>query len=292
MAFIIISHQLVAGFALLELISRGRNFPEVTRWRAQGLPASCCCTSLSDLCAIVLGLARASTACSPATSCPCGADRRRLPALDSASMPGTARCTTRRSCGAGSTRCTTAPSGSTSVGALYFHPFDSLGFTFVGSLMLVLGWAAAPRRRSSSTSRDVYGPCSSTPTSRPRTGSAHRPAPGKPLRASRARRPRAHYATFRCWTAVRHVPQPKEFTRPVGFYEGASRKVGPMLVKADLMSRIRIALGLVLFVFATSARRRLASPAAVIGPDHLGHSQEQVRLTNGTRLAYVELGRP
>ena len=38
-------------------------------------------------------------------------------------------------------------------GAFYFHPFDMLGWTFVGSLAWCSASASAPRRRSSSTSR-------------------------------------------------------------------------------------------------------------------------------------------
>ena len=57
-------------------------------------------------------------------------------------------------------------------GALYFHPFDMLGFTFVGSLALVLGFGISAEAAIVINFVATFWACSSTPTSARRAGSA------------------------------------------------------------------------------------------------------------------------
>lgn len=224
---------LFAGFALLELISRGRNFPDVTRWRLKG----------TGFMLLYLALA---------TYAPLFWDgwlgEHRLLAGDQ--LPLWAQI-------AGGFLALEAgiyawhrTMHNTPLlwrwfhqmhhsaervdiwGALYFHPFDTLGFTFVGSLMLVLGLGigaeAAIVINLAATFMGLFQHANiRTPrwvgflVQRPESHSAHHE------RGVHARN-YGDLPLFDMLFGTFH--NPKEFTGQVDFFEGGSRKVGPMLI--------------------------------------------------------------
>ncbi|MEO6256229.1 MAG: sterol desaturase family protein [Sphingomicrobium sp.] len=116
-------------------------------------------------------------------------------------------------------------------GALYFHPFDTLGFTFVGSLMLVLGLGigaeAAIVINMVATFMGLFQHVNiRTPrwvgylVQRPESHSAHHE------RGVHAR----NYGDLPLFDLIFGTfHNPRDFTGEVGFYEGASTKMGPML---------------------------------------------------------------
>jgi sterol desaturase/sphingolipid hydroxylase (fatty acid hydroxylase superfamily) len=117
-------------------------------------------------------------------------------------------------------------------GALYFHPFDTLGFTFVGSLMLVLGVGigaeAAIAINMVATFMGLFQHANiGTPhwlgylIQRPESHSCHHE------RGVHAR----NYGDLPVFDIIFGTfHNPKEFNGEVGFFEGGSKKVGPMLV--------------------------------------------------------------
>ena len=117
-------------------------------------------------------------------------------------------------------------------GALYFHPLDTLGFTFVGSLALVLGFGvsaeAAILINLIATFFGLFQHVNiKTPQwlgyfiQRPESHSAHHE------RGVHAR----NYSDLPFWDIVFGTfHNPKEFTGKVGFFDGGSKKVGSMLV--------------------------------------------------------------
>ena len=117
-------------------------------------------------------------------------------------------------------------------GALYFHPFDTLGFTFVGSLMLVLGVGigaeAAIAINLVATFMGLFQHANiRTPhwlgylIQRPESHSAHHE------RGVHAR----NYGDLPIFDIIFGTfHNPREFDGEVGFFEGGSRKVGAMLV--------------------------------------------------------------
>ncbi len=117
-------------------------------------------------------------------------------------------------------------------GALYFHPFDTLGFTFVGSLMLVLGVGigaeAAIAINIVATFMGLFQHANiKTPhwlgylLQRPESHSGHHE------RGVHAR----NYGDLPVFDIIFGTfYNPREFDGQVGFFEGGSRKVGPMLI--------------------------------------------------------------
>jgi sterol desaturase/sphingolipid hydroxylase (fatty acid hydroxylase superfamily) len=117
-------------------------------------------------------------------------------------------------------------------GALYFHPLDMLGFAFVGSLALVLGFGvSAEAAIAVNLLATFYGLFQHanirTPhwlgfiIQRPESHSAHHE------RGVHAR----NYSDLPFWDIVFGTfHNPKTFTGQVGFYEGSSKKVAPLLV--------------------------------------------------------------
>jgi hypothetical protein len=93
-------------------------------------------------------------------------------------------------------------------GSLYFHPFDTLGFTFVGSLALVLGFGVSAEAAILINVLATSTACSSTPTSRRRTGWATSSSGRKVIRAiTSAACMRAIIRTCRCgtWSSARSI---------------------------------------------------------------------------------------
>ena len=117
-------------------------------------------------------------------------------------------------------------------GALYFHPFDTLAFTFVGSLALVLGFGvSAEAAIVINLLATFYGFFQHlnvrTPRwlgyfiQRPESHSAHHE------RGVHAR----NYSDLPLWDMVFGTfHNPKDFVPEVGFYEGGSKRLGDMLV--------------------------------------------------------------
>ena len=116
-------------------------------------------------------------------------------------------------------------------GALYFHPFDTLGFTFVGSVALVLGFGVSAEAaiviNLLATFFGLFQHVNiRTPRwlgyiiQRPESHSAHHE------RGVHAR----NYSDLPFWDILFGTfHNPREFTGQVGFYEGGSKKLGPML---------------------------------------------------------------
>lgn len=117
-------------------------------------------------------------------------------------------------------------------GALYFHPLDTLGFTLVGSLALVLGFGvSADAALAINLLATFYGLFQHvnirTPhwlgyvIQRPESHSAHHE------RGVHAR----NYSDLPLWDMIFGTfYNPREFTGQVGFYEGGSKKIGPLLI--------------------------------------------------------------
>ena len=117
-------------------------------------------------------------------------------------------------------------------GALYFHPFDTLGFTFVGSLALVLGFGvsaeAAILINYAATFMGMFQHANiTTPRwlgyviQRPESHNYHHE------RGVHAR----NYGDLPLFDIIFGTfHNPKEFKGEVGFFEGGSKKVGPMLI--------------------------------------------------------------
>jgi sterol desaturase/sphingolipid hydroxylase (fatty acid hydroxylase superfamily) len=224
---------LFAAFALLELVSKGRNFPQVTRWRLKGAGF------------LLLYLALATTA-------PLFWDgwlgEHRLFAADT--LPLWAQVAggflaLQAGIYAWHRTMHNVPAlwrwfhqmhhSAERVdiwGALYFHPFDMLGFTFVGSLMLVLGFGigaeAAIIVNLAATFCSLFQHANiKTPRwlgfiiTRPESHSAHHE------RGVHAR----NYGDIPIYDMIFGTfYNPKNFTGQVGFFDGGSRQVGPMLI--------------------------------------------------------------
>ena len=121
-------------------------------------------------------------------------------------------------------------------GALYFHPFDTLGFTFVGSLALVLGFGVSAEAAIVINMLALFfGLFQHTNVrtphwlgyiiQRPESHSAHHE------RGVHAR----NYSDLPFWDIVFGTfHNPREFTGQVGFYEGGSSKLGAMLIGRNI----------------------------------------------------------
>ena len=117
-------------------------------------------------------------------------------------------------------------------GALYFHPLDTLGFTFVGSLALVLGFGvSAEAAIAINVLATFFGLFQHinvrTPRwlgyfiQRPESHSAHHE------RGVHAR----NYSDLPLWDIVFGTfHNPKDFVPQVGFYDGGSKRLGEMLI--------------------------------------------------------------
>ena len=121
-------------------------------------------------------------------------------------------------------------------GALYFHPFDTLGFTLVGSLALVLGFGvSAEAAIVVNLLATFYGMFQHvnvrTPQwlgyiiQRPESHSHHHE------RGVHAR----NYSDLPLWDILFGTfYNPKHFASQVGFYEGASKRVPEMLIGREI----------------------------------------------------------
>lgn len=115
--------------------------------------------------------------------------------------------------------------------AFYFHPFDVLGFAFIGSLLLVLGFGitaeAAIVVNVAATFCSMFQHANiKTPRwlgyliTRPESHSLHHE------RSVHAR----NYGDIPIFDMIfRTFENPREFNGEVGFYEGGSKRIGAML---------------------------------------------------------------
>ena len=116
-------------------------------------------------------------------------------------------------------------------GALYFHPFDVIGWALVGSLALVLGFGvSAEAAIVINLAATFFGLFQHTNIKtprwlgyiiqRPESHSCHHE------RGVHAR----NYSDLPLWDMVFGTfLNPKDFAPEVGFYEGGSKKLGPLL---------------------------------------------------------------
>ena len=121
-------------------------------------------------------------------------------------------------------------------GALYFHPFDTIGFTFVGSLALVLGFGVSAEAaiiiNLLATFFGLFQHINvRTPRwlgyiiQRPESHSAHHE------RGVHAR----NYSDLPLWDMIFGTfHNPKDFVPQVGFYDGGSKRLGDMLVGREI----------------------------------------------------------
>lgn len=121
-------------------------------------------------------------------------------------------------------------------GALYFHPFDSVGWAFLGSLALVLGFGvSAEAAIVINVIATFYGMFQHlnvrTPQwlgyviQRPESHSGHHE------RGIHAR----NYSDLPFWDIVFGTfHNPREFTGECGFYDGGSKKVLPLLFGREI----------------------------------------------------------
>jgi sterol desaturase/sphingolipid hydroxylase (fatty acid hydroxylase superfamily) len=223
---------LFAGFALLELISHGRNFPAVTNWRLKGA-------------AFMLLYLAVSTYAPRCWDGRLGEHRLfaadRLPLW--AQIIGGFLALELGVYGWHRTMHNTpflwrwfhqmhhSAERVDIWGALYFHPFDMVGWALVGSLALVLGFGVSAEAaiviNLAATFFGLFQHANiKTPRwlgyiiQRPESHSCHHE------RGIHAR----NYSDLPFWDIVFGTfHNPEAFTGEVGFYEGSSKKVGQLL---------------------------------------------------------------
>ena len=222
-----------AGFALLELVLRGRNFPDVTRWRLKGTAFMLLYFALATVSPLFwdgwLGEHRLFAADT-------------LPfwmqlaggffALEFGIYAWHRTMHNTPFLWRWFHQMHHSAERIDIWGALYFHPFDTLGFTFVGSLALVLGFGvsaeAAILINYAATFMGMFQHANiTTPRwvgyfiQRPESHNCHHE------RGVHAR----NYGDLPVFDMIFGTfHNPKEFRGQVGFFEGGSKKVGPMLV--------------------------------------------------------------
>ena len=224
---------LIAGFALLELVSKGRNFPPVTRWRLKGAGFALLYLALATYAPLFwdgwLGEHRLFAADTLPLWVQIAGGFLALEAGIYAwhrtmhNVPLLWRWFHQMHHSAERVDIW---------GALYFHPLDTLGFTFVGSLALVLGFGVSAEAaiviNLVATFMGLFQHANiRTPRwlgfiiQRPESHSAHHE------RGVHAR----NYGDLPIFDIIFGTfHNPREFNGQVGFYDGGSRKVGAMLV--------------------------------------------------------------
>ena len=224
---------LFAGFALLELLSRGRSFPEVTHWRLKGAGFTLLYLALATYAPLFWDGWLGEHRLFAADTLPLWAQiAGGFVALEAGiyawhrtmhNVPFLWRWFHQMHHSAERVDIW---------GALYFHPFDTLGFTFVGSLALVLGFGVSAEAaiiiNFAATFMGLFQHANiRTPRwlgyliQRPESHSAHHE------RGVHAR----NYGDLPVFDMIFGTfHNPREFVGEVGFFDGSSRKVGPMLI--------------------------------------------------------------
>ncbi len=224
---------LFAGFALLELISRGRNFPEVTRWRLKGIGFMLLYLALTTYAPLFWDGWLGEHRLLAGDQLPLWAQiAGGFLALEFGIYAWHRTMHNTPFLWRWFHQMHHSAERVDIWGALYFHPFDTLGFTFVGSLMLVLGLGigaeAAIVINLTATFMGLFQHANiKTPrwlgfiVQRPESHNYHHE------RGVHARN-YGDLPLFDILFGTFHNPQ--EFTGEVGFFEGGSRQVGPMLI--------------------------------------------------------------
>jgi sterol desaturase/sphingolipid hydroxylase (fatty acid hydroxylase superfamily) len=224
---------LFAGFALLELVSRGRKFPEVTRWRLKGTGFMLLYLALSTYAPLFWDGWLGEHRLLAGDQLPLWAQiAAGFLALEFGIYAWHRTMHNTPFLWRWFHQMHHSAERVDIWGALYFHPFDTLGFTFVGSLMLVLGLGigaeAAIVINLAATFMGLFQHANIiTPhwvgyfVQRPESHNCHHE------RGVHAR----NYGDLPLFDMIFGTfHNPREFTGQVGFYDGGSRKVGPMLI--------------------------------------------------------------
>ncbi len=223
---------LFAGFAALELIARGRQFPAVTRWRIKGTAFLLLYFALATFSPLLwdgwLGQHRLFAA----DTLPLWAQiAGGFLALEAGIYAWHRTMHNTPFLWRWFHQMHHSAERVDIWGALYFHPFDTLGFTLVGSLALVLGFGVSAEAgiviNLVATFLGLFQHANiRTPrwigyiVQRPESHSAHHE------RGVHARN-YGDLPIFDIMFGTFH--NPAEFAGEVGFFEGGSKQVGPML---------------------------------------------------------------
>ena len=224
---------LFAGFALLELVSRGRNFPEVARWRIKGTGFMLLYFALATYAPLFWDGWLGEHRLLAGDQLPLWAQLvLGFLALEFGIYAWHRTMHNTPFLWRWFHQMHHSAERVDIWGALYFHPFDTLGFTFVGSLMLVLGVGigaeAAIIINLVATFMGLFQHANiRTPRwlgyliQRPESHSYHHE------RGVHAR----NYGDLPLFDIIFGTfHNPREFEGEVGFFEGGSKKVGPMLI--------------------------------------------------------------
>ena len=222
-----------AGFALLELISRGRSFPEVTRWRIKGTAFMLLYFSLATFAPLFWDGWLGEHRLFAADTLPLWAQLAGgFLALEFGVYAWHRTMHNTPFLWRWFHQMHHSAERIDIWGALYFHPFDTLGFTFIGSLALVLGFGVSAEAAIAinivATFMGMFQHANiRTPrwlgyvVQRPESHNYHHE------RGVHAR----NYGDLPLFDIIFGTfHNPAEFEGEVGFYEGGSRKVGPMLI--------------------------------------------------------------
>ena len=221
------------GFALLELVLRGRNFPRVTRWRLKGTAFMLLYFSLATVAPLFWDGWLGEHRLFAADTLPFWAQLLGgFLALEFGIYAWHRTMHNTPFLWRWFHQMHHSAERIDIWGALYFHPFDTLGFTFVGSLALVLGFGvsadAAILINYAATFMGLFQHANiTTPRwlgyliQRPESHNYHHE------RGVHAR----NYGDLPLFDMIFGTfHNPKEFKGEVGFFEGGSKKVGPMLI--------------------------------------------------------------
>ena len=224
---------LFAGFALLELVSRGRNFPEVARWRIKGTGFMLLYFALATYAPLFWDGWLGEHRLLAGDQLPLWAQLvLGFLALEFGIYAWHRTMHNTPFLWRWFHQMHHSAERVDIWGALYFHPFDTLGFTFVGSLMLVLGVGigaeAAIIINLVATFMGLLQHANiRTPRwlgyliQRPESHSYHHE------RGVHAR----NYGDLPLFDIIFGTfHNPREFEGQVGFFEGGSKTVGPMLI--------------------------------------------------------------
>ena len=221
-----------AGFALLELISRGRSFPEVTRWRIKGTAFMLLYFSLATFAPLFWDGWLGEHRLFAADTLPLWAQLAGgFLALEFGVYAWHRTMHNTPFLWRWFHQMHHSAERIDIWGALYFHPFDTLGFTFIGSLALVLGFGVSAEAAIAinilATFMGMFQHANiPTPRwlgyviQRPESHNYHHE------RGVHAR----NYGDLPLFDIIFGTfHNPRDFNGEVGFFEGGSKKVGPML---------------------------------------------------------------
>lgn len=223
---------LFAGFALLELVARGHNFPAVTNWRLKGVAFLLLYLAISTYAPLFWDARLGEHRLFAADSLPLWTQIvGGFLALELGIYAWHRTMHNTPFLWRWFHQMHHSAERVDIWGALYFHPFDIIGWAFLGSLALVLGFGvSAEAAIIINLIATFFGLFQHTNIrtphwlgyflQRPESHSCHHE------RGVHAR----NYSDLPLWDMVFGTfHNPKTFTGEVGFYEGSSKKLGPLL---------------------------------------------------------------